>query len=258
MLSKPGFFYLLVAAIMAIGVSSCKTTAPTTYLKTIKKDTTITGLVSNDFESKIQKGDQLNITVTSLSAAEDAQFNKAAAVSSSPSMSGFTVYPDGSVQLHRLGKVPVAGLTRRELAAKLEKELLPFMKEPIVNVNYLNHKITVLGAVGKSQVINMPEEQLNIFEVLVNSGDIIQDGLKDKVVVIREENNVKTVKHLDLEDHAIFTSPWYYIRPNDIILVNRDYEKALREEKRAKLQNSIGFITGSASFLLFILDRIFQ
>jgi polysaccharide export outer membrane protein len=132
------------------------------------------------------------------------------------------------------------------------------MKEPIVNVGYLNHKVTVIGAVGKSQVMSMPEEQMNIFEVLVNSGDITGEGMKDKVVVIREENGVKRVKHVNLEDHSIFASPWYYVRPNDIILVNADIEKLTRDEKRQRFQTNIALVTGTASFLLFIIDRIFR
>jgi polysaccharide export outer membrane protein len=255
---KPVYFHLLVAAIISASLFSCKTTKTSTYLKTIEQDTTITGLVSNDFESKIQVGDQLDITVTSLNALEDEQFNKAASKSSSPSMAGFRVYPDQTVLLHRLGKVQVAGMTRRELAAKLEKDLLPFMKEPIVNVNYLNHKVTVLGAVGKSQVLNMPEEQLNIFEVLVSSGDILREGKRSKVVVIREEDNKKVVKHLDLEDHKIFTTPWYYVRPNDIILVNADTEEGEKDAKRTRLNSTIALVTGAASFLLIIIDRVFR
>ncbi|RYD53967.1 MAG: polysaccharide export protein [Sphingobacteriales bacterium] len=203
----------MLAGVCILGLffSSCATTKRYNYLKNIQGDTTITGLVSNDFESKIQKGDQLSIVVTSLSAEEDNQFNKAAAISTSPSLSGFAVAPDGTVLLHRLGRVQAAGLTRRELAAKIQKDLLAYMKEPIVNVGYLNHKVTVIGAVGKSQVMPMPEEQLNIFEVLVNSGDINPEGKKDQVMIIREEGNTKKVKHVNLEDKAIFNSPWYYI-----------------------------------------------
>lgn len=253
-----GYTGLLVGIFLAglFILSSCTTTKRYTYLKNIQNDTTISGLVTNDFESKIQKGDQLSIIVTSLSAAEDEQFNKAAAVSSSPAMGGFTVYADGTVLLHRLGRVQAAGLTRKELQLKLQKDLLGYMKEPIVNIGYLNHKVTIIGAVGKSTVLQMPEEQLNIFEVLVNSGDINPEGKKDQVMVIREEGNTKKVKHLNLEDKAIFTSPWYYIQPNDIILVKADTDKEDRAEKRARTQTTIAMVTGAASFLLIIVDRI--
>ncbi len=236
--------------------SSCATTKRYNYLKNITADTTITGLVSNDFESKIQKGDQLSIVVTSLSQAEDEQFNKAAAISLSPSLSGFAVNPDGTVLLHRLGRIQAAGLTRRELQAKLQKDLLGYLKEPIVNVGYLNHKVTVIGAVGTSKVLPMPEEQLNIFEVLVNAGDINPEGKKDQVMIIREEGTTKKVKHLNLEDKAIFNSPWYYIQPNDIILVKADTDKEDRAEKRTRTQATIAMATGAASFLLIIIDRI--
>jgi polysaccharide biosynthesis/export protein len=258
-LSLPNVYRTLMVGICIAGLlvlSSCGTTRRYNYLKNIQSDTTISGLVTNDFESKIQKGDQLSIVVTSLSSEEDAQFNKAAAVSSSPNMSGFTVNPDGTVLLHRLGKVTAAGLTRRELQAKLQQALLGYMKEPIVNVGYLNHKVTVIGAVGKSQVFPMPEEQMNIFDVLVNSGDINPEGKKDQVMVIREEGNTKKVKHLNLEDKSIFTSPWYYIKPNDIILVKADTDKEDRLEKRSRTQTTIAMVTGAASFLLIIVDRL--
>ncbi|RYF82666.1 MAG: hypothetical protein EOO03_15880 [Chitinophagaceae bacterium] len=257
---QPRVFTILPVAGIFISLllllSSCSTSRRYVYLKNIENDTTINGLVSKNLESKIQPGDQLSIVVTSLSPAEDDQFNKAAAVSTSASLSGFAVYPDGKVLLHRLGRVQAAGLTRRELQEKLQKDLLPYMKEPIVNVGYLNHKVTIIGAVGKSQVLPMPEEQMNIFEVLVSGGDINPEGKKDRVMVVREEGNTKKVRHLNLEDKAIFTDPWYYIQPNDIVLVRADVEKEEKAEKRARLQTTIAMVTGAASFLLIIVDRL--
>jgi polysaccharide biosynthesis/export protein len=229
-------------------LGSCTVTKQSAYLQTLAKDTTIASLVNPRLESKIQPGDQLSIIVNSLSGVEDLQFNNAAAVSTSAGLSGFPVYPDGTVLLHRLGRVTAAGLTRRELAARLQNELTAFMKEPIVNIGYLNHKITVIGSVGGPTVMPMPEEQLPIFDVLVKSGDISEQGMKDRVMIIRENGNNKTVKFVDLTDHAIFNSPWYYVQPNDIIVVKEDFTKIQKEEKRAKLQANIAF--GSSLFAL--------
>ena len=214
-------FFILTTMILP----SCRVSKENVYFKTLQKDTSISKLVSKDFESKIQVADQLSIVATSLSAAEDEQFNKAASQSTSPAQSGFKVYDDGTVLLHRLGKVKAAGLTRKELAEKLQVELLPFMKDPIVNVNYLNHKITIIGKVGTPQVLPMPEEQLSLIDVLVKSGDISKDGLLNQVMVIRDSSDKKIVKFVDLENHSIFTSPWYYVQPNDIVVVRADVEK---------------------------------
>jgi polysaccharide export outer membrane protein len=226
------------------------------YFKTLQKDTTISQLLNKDFESKIQVADQLSIVATSLSTVEDDLFNKAASQSINPSQGGFKVYEDGTVLLHRLGEVKAAGLTRQELANQLQVDLLPYMKDPIVNVNYLNHKITVIGKVGTPQVLPMPEEQLSLIDVLVQSGDVGKDGLLNQVMVIRDSSDKKIVKFVDLEEHSIFTSPWYYVQPNDIVVVRADVEKIKAEEKRTKFQSNFGLVTSIISFVILIYTLI--
>jgi len=238
--------------------TSCTSTKNSYYFKTLQKDTTITGFVSNDFESKIKVGDNLSVIVTSLSKEEDVLFNQAAGEISSfgGNQPGFLVRPDGTILLHRLGLVKAVNYTRKEFAKHLENELLPYMKDPIVNVNYLNHKVTVLGAVSRPQILNFKEEQLSIIDVLVSSGDVSAVGKISNIMIIREDGNTKKVKHINLEDHSIFTSSWYYIQPNDIIYVLTDEEKRIKEEKKENLQRNIGYITAGVTFLILIIDRI--
>jgi polysaccharide export outer membrane protein len=262
-LNKPAvhiYPFLLMGWILLMGgvLASCSSSKQTNYFKTIQSDTTIAGFVSNDFESKIQIGDRLDIRVTSLSSIEDELFNKAAAVSTVPEMSGFLVEKDGKVLLHRLGYVTAAGLSRKQLALFLQTAMLPFLKDPIVNVGYLNHKVTVMGAVSGPQVLNMPEEQMSILDVLIKSGDITKDGLKNKVMIIREEGSDKKVKVLNLEDASVFTSPWYYVQPNDIVFVPQDYARLEKQEKRLNLQTTVSLALGAVSFIILILDRIFR
>ena len=249
-----------MAVFAVVLLASCGTTRQYTYLKNITKDTTIKNFVTNDFESKIVAGDQISIKATSLSPAEDEQFNKAAAQFGGLETGGlgYQVDADGKVQLHRLGKVVVAGMTRQALEEKLETDLLAFMKEPIVNVQYLNHKVTVMGAVGQPQVIQMPEEQLNIFEVLIKSGDITETGMKNRVMVIREENNDKKVRYLNLEDQAVFNNPWFYLRPNDIVYVPDDLSQKLKDERRQKMTTTLALVTTAMSISLFVIDRIIR
>ncbi len=251
-------FLLGMLAAVIVCFASCTTTRQYSYLKTLQNDTTIRNFVGNNFENKIVPGDQLGIEVTSLSPVEDEQFNKAAAKSSSPGMAGFAVDTDGNIQLHRLGKIAVAGLTRRELEEKLEKDLLGYMKEPIANVQFLNHKVTVIGAVSTPMVINMPEEQLNIFEIMVKAGDIKESGMKNRVMIIREEEKDKKVKSLDLEDDKVFHSDWYYVKPNDIVVVPNDVKAKMDAEKRQRLQTTLALAASSLSLIIIIADRIFR
>ncbi len=253
---------ILAGAIFFVAAfSSCKVTQQTQYFKTLSKDTTLTGFVSNDFESKIRKGDRLAVSVSSLSPVEDALFNGGSAASAGGatlSATGYTVAQDGTVELHRLGRVTAEGSTRKQLAQKLQKDLLPYLKEPIVSVTYLNHKVTILGEVGKPQVLSLPEEQISVIDALVLSGDVTPNAKRNNILIIRDNGTEKKIKHINLEDNSIFSSPWYYVQPDDIVMVSPDNERYVKEENRRKLQTTLSLVASGVSLLIIILDRVIK
>ena len=252
----------LIGIVVAVFFSSCFSTSNTPYFKTIKSDTTFQALVSNNYESIIQKKDLLSITVSSLNGELDAKFNEVGLSTNSTiaqSKVGFLVGDDGTIGLHYLGSIKAEGLTRKQLKEKLQTDLLPYMKEPIVNVQYINKKVTVLGEVGKPQILQLTEEQTPLLEVLVNSGDVTKNADKRSITIIREDSgSQKKVKHVNLEDHAYFSSPWYYVQPNDIILVGIDKRKYLTEEKRKNLQTTLSLVASMISLGLIIINLIFK
>ncbi len=253
---------ILFLGITPLFFASCKVTKPSAYFTNLKKDTTLTGFVTRDFESKIINGDRLSISVSSLSSVEDGLFNSAGAsavaATGGTTGGGFLVQQDGTVLLHRLGAVKVAGLTRKELSANLQEKLIGYMKEPIVQVNFLNHKVTILGEVGSPQVLALPQDQLSLIDALVLSGDVKATAKRNDITIIREEGTEKKVKHINLEDNSIFSSPWYYVQPNDIILVSADTEKFVKEQNKGKIQATLGLVVSGISFLLIIIDRVFK
>lgn len=256
--------YCAIALIVIIQLSSCAVSKQPAYFTTLKKDTTLTGFISNDFESLIRKGDRISVTATSLNPAEDALFNSAGISASSSASAasggsgGYTVSQDGTVELHRVGKVRAEGLTRKAFAKNIQTSLLAYMKEPIVTVQYLNHKVTVMGQVGQPQVLNMPDEQITLIDALVLSGDVLPNANRRSITVIRDNGNEKKVKHINLEDHSVFSSPWFYVQPNDIILVSPDDEKYVKEENKRKLQTTLSLAASGISLLIIILDRVIK
>ncbi len=249
------FFKAFIVLLAAIFFSSCKIYKPAYYFKDIKEDTIISGFVNNEMELKIQKNDILNISISSLSDIEDGLFNKSVAGVSGKG--GYQVSLDGNIYFHKLGKVAVAGLTRKELKAKLENDLMPYLKDPIVTVNFTNHHIIVLGEVS-SQVVDMPEEKISLLEVMAKSGGATANSQLSKLMVIREKQNTKQVKHLNLEDPSIFTSPWYYLQPNDIVVVKPNEEKIDTEQRRTRNQLLYATVLSGISFVFLIIDRIFR
>lgn len=245
-----GMFFI---GALAIGTASCKIYKPAYYFKDITRDTTIKGFISNDLELKIQPNDLLAIAISSLSAEEDGLFNKAVAIGDTKS--GFQVSGDGNIYLHKLGKISVAGMTRKELKAKLEQDLLPFLKDPIVTVNFSNHRVTVLGD-GNSQIVEMPDEKITLLEVMAKSGGVNANSQLNNLMVIRETDHSKQVKHLNLQDPSIFTSPWYYLQPNDIVVVKPNEEKIVADQKKIRNQMYYTTILSGITFIFLIVDRL--
>ncbi len=248
----PIVFLTITAAFCLV---SCKVYQPTYYFKNIQRDTTITGFNPGNVEIAIQKSDVLAITISSLNPSEDALYNNA--VSVGQGLSGYLVENDGSIYLHKLGKLEVAGLTRMDLKRKLETEFLPFLKEPIVTVNFANHRITVFGE-GKSTVLTMPEEKMSLIDVMAQTSPVTPNSKLNEVMVIREVGTSKQFKHLNLEDPSIFSSPWYYLQPNDIVVVKPNQEKIDSEQKRVRNQLMYTTVISGISFVFLIVDRVFR
>lgn len=255
-------FFGLICVLFVSVFTSCTSTKQSTYFKTLDKDTTLNGFVTNNFESVIMVGDKLNIIVTSFSKEEDLLFNQAASPqtvlnNTNSIVQGFDVDKEGKVLLHRLGKVQAVGLTRKQLAQNIQKDLLPFMKDPIVNVAYINRKITILGAVSNPQVLTLADEQISLLDAIAISGDLTVTSKRNDILIVREKGDTKIVKHVNLEDHSIFKSPWYYLQPNDIVYVTEDRTKIERTERQNSLRTTVSLVVSAVSLLIIVLNRIF-
>ena len=245
------FIYILT--VMAIFLSSCKVYRPAYFFKDISRDTVITGFVNKELEIKIQPNDQLAISIASLNVMEDAIFSSRGV--EGDVKNSFQVSQDGCIYLHKLGKLTVIGLTRNELKAKLETELLPYLKDPIVTVNFINHRVTVLGE-GNSQVVEIPSEKISLLEVMAKTGGGKPNAQLNNVMIIRESQNTKQVKHLNLENPSIFTSPWYYLQPNDIVVIKPNELKDTAEQRRTNRHMLYTTILSSITFVFIMIDRI--
>ena len=252
-------YSLPVWSLIILLFSSCTTAKKSYYFKNLPRDTSINTTVNRLAESVIRKNDQLAITISSLNPEEDRVYNAAALSLSSTTAgsgsNGYFVDANGNIQLHRLGNLHAEGMTRRELKNKIETDIKPYLKDPVVTVRYLNHRVTVMGEVTQPQVVPMPEEQLSILEVLGASGDITLTGKKDNVLIIRETETGKQFKRLNLEDHSVFTSEWYYLKPDDVVYVEPN-DKKIKDEKRARTQQTVSLGISVISLAIIILNRI--
>ncbi|HET7117393.1 MAG TPA: polysaccharide biosynthesis/export family protein [Hanamia sp.] len=237
------FQFLILLIIL---FSSCSTSKKTTYFQDIPNDTTLTNLVSKDFEPKIQKGDLLGITVASLSPENTVIYNAPQNIQGP--LTGYLVDGNGDIQFIKLGTLHVAGMTRRELKDTLEKDLTPYLAQSVVAVGFLNRHVTMMGGVSP-QILPMPADNMTLLDALAASGGIGLKGKTDNVLVIREKGNSKEFKRLNLTDKSIFYSPYFYLQPNDIVYVE---PLKVKEDKTYRI---ISYIMTGISLFFLILSR---
>lgn len=256
-------YILFLCCISMLVFSSCSTPKNSYYFKSLPRDTSINTAVSRQQESLIRKNDLLSLTISSLNPEEDKVYNAAAisvtnaAAGTGNNSSGYLVDANGNIQLHRLGAIHAEGMTRRELKNKIETDIKPYLKDPVVTIRFLNRRITVIGEVGKPQVIAMPEEQLSVLEALGASGDITTLGKKDNILIIRESETGKQFKRLNLEDHTVFTSEWYYLKPDDVVYVEPN-DKKVKDEQRARTQQTVSLALSGLSLAIIILNSLLK
>lgn len=247
------FSFLILVFTAGVMLSSCKSIKPYSYFKQIPRDTVLQVVPLPDQDIAIRKGDVLSLQVTSLSRQEDEIFNAKA------TQGGYEVGKDGEIYVQRLGKLKVAGLNRRQLKEKLEADLKLYLKDPVVGVGFANHRITIIGQVGKPQVLPMPEERMSLLDALAQSGNTLRDAELTNIIVIRDSSHThKIVKHLNLEDKSIFSSPFYYLQPNDVLLVNADERLATLEQNRLRYQQLATIVFQATTLGILIYQTFFR
>ena len=161
---------------------------------------------------------------------------------------GYLVATDGTIDFPVLGKIKVEGLSRTELAAKLKEELSGYLKNPIVTIQYLNFKVTVLGEVKAPGSYKVNSERVSIFDALGMAGDLQINGKRKNVLVMREGDE-KVFAQLDLTSEKIIHSPFFYLQQNDVVYVEPNKARIVGGNAGAFLP----YVLSSISTLVAIL-----
>jgi polysaccharide export outer membrane protein len=130
-----------------------------------------------------------------------------------------TVDINGNIELPKIGKVKVEGLTRDAARDVIRTAYGEYLKDPIVSVIFGNFKYTILGEVRAPGYYTTPNEKLNVFEALAQAGDMTPYAKKDNVKLIREANGERKIISLNFNDRSILNSSDYYVQRYDVIYV---------------------------------------
>ena len=231
--------YLFVFFIfVAVCFSSCISKKQLTYLQEneFSKDSII-AIKKMQEPYRLQINDLLSIRVKALDQETVGIFNPINDANPNATgeqrlyYDGFVVDPHGNIRIPSLGEIKVLGYTVEEVRQDIENRLLKdyFKAEAniFVTVKLSGIRYTINGEISNpgSQIIY--RDQVSIMEAIANSGDIRMTGDKTNVVIIRQYPLGQKVHHIDLTSIDALNSPYYYVKPNDLILVNPLPQKSL-------------------------------
>lgn len=229
-------------------------------------DTTLAKTIQNA-EPLIQAGDQLSIVVNALDASSAAPYNLGSSLASTSTSSssgaasqpggGYLVEADGTIHFPQLGKIKVAGMQRKQLIDTLTQRLVKYVNDPIVTVQFLNFKITVLGEVLRPGTINIPGGKVTLIDAIGLAGDLPMTARRDNIMVIREQNGQREFGHVNLLSKNVFSSPYFVLKQNDVVYVELTKEKVeATNTSSSVLRNNISLITAALSVISTVVVLI--
>lgn len=221
----------------ALLLASCATNKRAAYIQQVQTD--IPTAIEQDYQIRIKPLDRLTVTINSKDPELAAPFNAASSYNSLNGLSSYssssngnlqilTVDKEGKIQLPIIGEIDCDGLTRNELAKKIENTIREngMVHDPIVIIQFADVKFSVLGEVARPGQFSITKDRISLFDALAMAGDLTIYGIRTDVAVAREVDGVRTIEYLDLTSKELFNSPAFYIQQNDVIYVKPNKYKA--------------------------------
>lgn len=235
---------LFLSMLVLLLLTSCASRKDFVYLQDMKMGESYP--FDAKYEAVVHRDDRLKIVVSCKNPELAIPFNihgggvrvaadgsVSAAGGTSASADGYRVDVDGNIDFPILGKLHVEGLKVSEVTELVKNRLVQgnYMKDPLVSVEFLNFKYTVLGAVGRNGTFSVDGDRITLLEAIANAGDLSAKARIDRVAVIREVGGERKLFLHDLRSTDLFTSPCYYLQQNDIVYVEPKYRKKDNEDR---------------------------
>ncbi|HYX09442.1 MAG TPA: polysaccharide biosynthesis/export family protein [Bacteroidales bacterium] len=211
---------LIILAGIILSITSCVPYSKLKYTQ-LKKDETPSQIYKNyRSEKRIQSYDNLYIKIYSLDEKTTNVFSERSAFNMDQCLISYPVSDSGYVTLPFIERIKVDGLTLEEARKKIESSMNKYLNDISVTVRFVGNRVTLLGEVRNQGEYPFYDDKITIFQALGFAGGINDFGNKQSVTIVREINNEFTYHTVDLTSRDIVESNYYYLLPNDVIIVD--------------------------------------
>ncbi len=211
---------IYIALIVLYILSSCVPQKNLKYVQNVFDQNN--NVFTNERQAKtIQPDDFLYIQVLSVDDKTASIFSNSTSLMTNMDINtiSYQINNEGYLEFPFVGQILLKDLTLKEAKTKIESALSQYVSNISVNLKFVNNSITLLGEVGRQGRYTFPTDQVSVFDALGLAGGIGDYGDRSKVILVRETNGQIEYRTLDLTDKKIASSVNYYLKPNDILIV---------------------------------------
>ena len=217
----------LAAVLLAVLFASCVPQKKMLYLKEaqmLSETQSINYVNERSIDYKLQPGDNLYIRFVNIvdqggTSSLNGEFTRTSSSDASIYLQSYTIDEEGFIELPLIGKIVVRNLTVDEAKALLQTELDKYINQTTIIVKLSNFNLTVLGEVKNPGMYKVYQSQINLFEAVALAGNMTNFAKNSAVRIIRQTDNGSEIVTVDMGSADILSSPYYYLKPNDIVYV---------------------------------------
>ena len=251
--------------LVAFAAASCMTQKKMTYLQDANpsKEDSINAHFEAQSETIIRCGDALTIFISALDKEAIAPYNLptvvftapgSTQVQTTPMLQYYIVDENGDVELPVLGKVHVAGLRRPEVELAVKELLSRQVLNPIVQVNLIGAKVSIMGEVNHPMQVSLGRGRLTILEALAAAGDLTPYGRRDNVLITREVEGKIEMARIDLRSADLITSPYYFLQQNDVVYVSPNQVRVINSANASLWLSTISTLASAATVIVTVIN----
>ena len=117
-------------------------------------------------------------------------------------------------------------------------------------------KFTTIGEIGTTGTNIIFKDEVSIIEAVAQAGDIPVTGDRKNVRIMRQYPDGVRVHKLDLTDINVVNSPFYFVQPNDVIIVDPLPQKSIGTGTTGldTFRTTLTVITGLTSIILLAIS----
>lgn len=256
---------MLIATMGILFLSSCGSRSSQTLFNsasdvvtdTISRVYVVNDQGPGDIYYKLKVNDQ--ITIKNLQNKEWGALKGVGASSTSASdPTSYRIEADGAANLPAIGKVLLAGLTRRQAAQKLQDSYgnPTFLNDPIIELNVVNLKVHVLGEFTRVGNFLLEKENMGLIELLAEVGGPTKIADPKTLKIIRGNKANPEIIYVNLTDIKSLGSKKLILQNEDIIYI-QPTKSAMLTEKLQKSNNIIQpiLVVVNLAILIFTLTK---